>query len=270
MKTTSIITVSGAIAVILLALININGEGSFKSDSPAQLSEKTQSAAITDNASLVDLLPVKYVHHSSPFDSQSAEATGTSRLESPDEKANTDGELNLDEIVFMEEEISIDLGFDVAEYLPADFDPYAAAEPALDEIVFLEAEEEIDLGFDTTEYLPIGFDVFATADPDLDTIEFIEGGETDLGFDTSAYLPEDFDPYAKPEPDLQAIAYLEEEAAVELGFDVDAYLPADFDPYAPAAFDLDQIIFIEEEEEIDLWKETGSESRQETATNVVF
>lgn len=269
MKTTSLITVSGAIAVILLALIKINGEGTFKSDSPTQTSEKSQSAAI-NNASLVDLLPVKYVHNSSPFYVQPAEATGTTRLEGPEEKAITDGELNLDEIVFMEEEISFDLGFDLAEYLPADFDPYAAAGPALDEIVFLEAEEEIDLGFDTTEYLPIGFDVFATADPDLDAIEFIEADETDLGFDTSAYLPVDFDPYAKPEPDLQDIAYLEEEAAIELDFDVDAYLPADFDPYAPAAFDLDQIIFIEEEEEIDLWQETGSESRQETATNVVF
>lgn len=270
MKTTSIITVSGAIAVILLALIKINGGGTFKSDSPTQTSEKSQSAAINNHASLVDLLPVKYVHNSNPFYVQPAEATGTKSLERLDEKVNTDGELNLDEIVFMEEEISFDLGFDVAEYLPADFDPYASPEPAWNDIVFLDAEEEIDLGFDTTEYLPIGFDVFATADPDLDAIEFIEADETDLGFDTSAYLPVDFDPYAKPEPDLQDIAYLEEEAAVELDFDVDAYLPADFDPYAPAAFDLDQIIFIEEEEEIDLWQETGSESHQETATNVVF
>ncbi len=261
MKTTSIITVSGAIAIILLALIKLNG-GSFEKVTAAHVNEKLQTTAIKNNVTLVDLLPIKYEYNSNPIYVQPVDAIVATRLGSTKETAITDGDLRLDEIVFIEEEITLDLGFDVAEYLPADFDPYASSELALDDIVFIEEEEEIELGFDTLEYLPIVFDVFATAEPDLAAIEFIEVDELELDFDTSAYLPVGFDPYAKPEPDLQNIAFIEEESAVELDFDVNAYLPADFDPYAPAAFDLDQINFIEEEEEIDLWKETS--------TNVIF
>lgn len=36
-----------------------------------------------------------------------------------------DSELDLDEIVYIEEEPEIELGFDTAEYLPMNFDPYA-------------------------------------------------------------------------------------------------------------------------------------------------
>lgn len=264
MKTTSIITVSGAIAVILLALIKISGGSfeKFEKVAPAHVKEKSHSTAKKNNATLVDFLPMKYEHNSTPIHVEPVDAIAATRLGSAKEDAKTDGDLRLDEIVFIEEEVTFDLGFDVAEYLPADFNPYASSALTLEDIVFIEKEEEIELGFDTEEYLPIVFNAYATAHPDLSAIEFIEVDELELGFDTSAYLPVGFDPYAKPESDLQTIVFIEEETAVELDFDVNAYLPADFDPYAPAAFDLDQINFIEEEEEIDLWKETS--------TNVVF
>ena len=69
-------------------------------------------------------------------------------------------ELSVDNIVFIETEEEIDLGFDTAEYLPIGFNAYAGMELNFDEIDFIEAEEEIDLGFDTAEYLPVGFNAY--------------------------------------------------------------------------------------------------------------
>lgn len=269
MKTTSIITVTGALAIVVLALTKING-GSYEADTPKPVSETSQTATPRSKGSLVDLLPMKYVQNANPFYVQHVAEITNVRFGGSMECISTDGDLDLDEIVFIEEEELFDLGFDVAEYLPADFDPYASAEPALGEIVFIEEDEEIDLGFDTAVHLPIGFDAFAVPDPDLRDIAFIEDEYPELGFDTQPYLPENFDPYSQPEPDLDDIIYIEEESAVELGFEVDAYLPAGFDPYAPAPFALDDIIFLEEEEEIEFWQESNAKVQEEKVTNVVF
>lgn len=116
----------------------------------------------------------------------------------------------------------------------------------LDEIVYIEDESEIDLGFDTAEYLPAGFDPNKQY-VDLDSIEFIEEGEvTDLGFDTAAYLPEDFNPYAIP-TDIMSVDYIEEgEDNIDLGFDTKDYLPDGFDPHE-LYVDLDAIEYIEED-----------------------
>jgi hypothetical protein len=109
---------------------------------------------------------------------------------------NENGILSIEDIVFIETDEEIDLGFDTAEYLPKGFDAYAGMELDLYEISFIEIEEEIDLGFDTAEYLPLGFDAYAGMELDLDKINFIETEEEiDLGFDTAEYLPRGFNPY---------------------------------------------------------------------------
>lgn len=66
------------------------------------------------------------------------------------------------------------------------------------EIVLLEEEEEVDLGFDTAEYLPLGFNAYEGMALDVEDIILIEEEEeVDLGFDVALYLPENFDAYAK-------------------------------------------------------------------------
>ena len=116
----------------------------------------------------------------------------------------------------------------------------------LDEIVYIEEEMEIDLGFDTADYLPEDFDPNKQY-VDLNSIEFIEEGEVaDLGIDTAAYLPEDFNPYAFP-TDIMSVDYIEEgEDTIDLGFDTEEFLPEGFDPHE-LYVDLDAIEYIEED-----------------------
>ena len=106
-------------------------------------------------------------------------------------------ELNLDEIIYIEEEVPVELGFNTEDYLPEDFNPYEQYVD-LNSIEFIEEEEEEtwDLGFDASVYLPDNFNPYAIPG-DVMNIDYIEEGEdeVDLGFDTAKYLPEDFDPY---------------------------------------------------------------------------
>ena len=125
----------------------------------------------------------------------------------------------------------------------------STAELDLNEIVFIEEEETIDLGFDTRDYLPEGFDANEVY-VDLNSITFIEEDEFDLGFDTTKYLPENFNAYAAPEG-IEGINYMEEEEVIDLGFDTAAYLPEGFNPYETYYFDLDSVEYIEEDEEIE-------------------
>lgn len=125
--------------------------------------------------------------------------------------------------------------------------PDSQTELDLNEIVFIEEEEVIDLGFDTGDYLPEGFDA-NEAYVDLKNITFVEEDKIELDFDTALYLPEGFDAYAAPEG-IEGINYMEEEEIIDLGFDTAAYLPEGFDPYE-VYFDLDSIVYIEEEDEI--------------------
>lgn len=99
----------------------------------------------------------------------------------------------------------------------------------LDKIVFIEEEDLFDLGFDTAEYLPEGFDPYKVY-VDLDAIEFIEEQETELGFNTAEYLPEGFDPYAAP-ADFNSISYMETEEDIYPQIDTQSLLPDGFDPY---------------------------------------
>lgn len=60
-------------------------------------------------------------------------------------------------------------------------------------IEFFEISEEIDLGFDTKSYLPADFDPYAAAS-NIHSIDFIEI-EEELIIDTKKYLPENFNAY---------------------------------------------------------------------------
>lgn len=112
--------------------------------------------------------------------------------------------------------------------------PEFGKEVAWYEVEYLEMEETADLGFDTAQYLPDDFDPFATP-TDVAGINFMEEEEAGLDpdFDTSSYLPEGFDPYGVY-IDLDDIVYIEEED-LELGFDTAKYLPVGFDPYCGSA-----------------------------------
>ena len=56
-------------------------------------------------------------------------------------------ELNLNEIVFIEEDSELDLGFDTSDYLPKGFNPHETYFD-LNSIIYVENEVELDPGFD--------------------------------------------------------------------------------------------------------------------------
>ncbi|NAS14382.1 hypothetical protein [Poritiphilus flavus] len=139
-------------------------------------------------------------------------------------------ELDLCEIVYIEEESDFDLGFDTADYLPTDFDPYKVYVD-LSSVNYIEENEDPFTGIVTESHLPEGFNAYA-APEDFMSVSYIEEeSELALGFDTAAYLPAGFDPY-EPYFDLNAIEYIEEADEVELDFDTLDYLPEGFDPYS--------------------------------------
>lgn len=127
---------------------------------------------------------------------------------------------------------------------------HAPEDIKVSEIVYIEEETSIDLGFDTADYLPEGFDPYNVYF-DVNSVEFMDDESTELGFDTVAYLPENFDAYANP-GSLEGINYIEiEDETIDLGFDTAKYLPEGFDPYE-FYFDLDSVEYIEDEDELDL------------------
>ena len=67
----------------------------------------------------------------------------------------------------------------------------------ISEIVVIELEEEVELGFDTSMFLPVDFNALkGKNDLDWNSIELIEIEEDiEINFDTKAYLPLGFDPY---------------------------------------------------------------------------
>lgn len=136
--------------------------------------------------------------------------------------------VNLDDIIYIEEETDLELGFDTAEYLPDNFDPHKQYVD-LDAIAFIEDDNSFELGFSTEEYLPEGFNAYADA-TDFRNIDYIEEGEDDfdLGFDTAEYLPEGFDPH-DVYVDLDAIEYIEDDV---IDFDyLIGYSTKIYDPY---------------------------------------
>jgi len=97
----------------------------------------------------------------------------------------------------------------------------------INSIEYIEEEIEIDLGFDVADYLPEGFDPYKMY-VDLNAIEFIE---EDIKIDDlSKHLPSGFDAYAYPQ-DVKSINYIDENDAFELNFNPKKHLPEGFNPY---------------------------------------
>ena len=94
-------------------------------------------------------------------------------------------------------------------------------------IEYIEDEIIIDLGFDTADYLPENFDPYKMY-VDLNAIEYIE--EEIVVDDFSNNLPEGFDAYAYPS-DVQSINYIDENDSFSMDFDTKKHLPEDFNAY---------------------------------------
>lgn len=106
-----------------------------------------------------------------------------------------DGCLPLDwkSITYIEDENEFDLGFNTADYLPLDFDPYQAYVD-LDAIKFLDAEESV---MDYRAYLPADFNAYAYPE-NFRTIDYVDPtDEFTLDFDSAENLPDGFDPYSR-------------------------------------------------------------------------
>ena len=152
-------------------------------------------------------------------------------------------ELNLNEIEFLEEDVEVDLGFDTADYLPSDFNPYETYFD-LNSIIYIEEETELQLDFDSNTYLPVGFDPYSEI-VDVHSINYMEEEDLDLGFDTKDYLPVGFTAY-EAYVDLNAIPYMETEIELELDNGFEHTLPEGFDPYTDV-LEVTSINYMEEE-----------------------
>ena len=63
-------------------------------------------------------------------------------------------------IEYIEDEVTLDLGFDTAEYLPEGFDAYAAPTD-VQSINFIDENDDLEINFNTKEHLPEGFNAFS-------------------------------------------------------------------------------------------------------------
>lgn len=97
----------------------------------------------------------------------------------------------------------------------------------INSIAYIEDEAEIELGFDVADYLPEGFDPYKMY-VDLNAIEFIEE-EIEIS-DLSKHLPANFDAFAYPQ-DVQSINYIDENDSFTIDFDTKKHLPQGFNPY---------------------------------------
>ena len=104
------------------------------------------------------------------------------------------GDLDINTIVYIEDEEVIDLGFDTADYLPEHFDPYKIYFD-LNSVTVIQPEIEID--FDSKAKLPADFDAYAYP-TDIESFNYIDADDTiQLDFDTTNNLPEGFDAFSK-------------------------------------------------------------------------
>ncbi len=100
---------------------------------------------------------------------------------------------DINTVEYIEEEAELDLGFDVADYLPEGFNPYKMYVD-LNAISFVEEEIEIS---DLSQYLPEGFDAYAYP-TDVQSINYIDTTDSfSVDFDTKKHLPKGFNAYLK-------------------------------------------------------------------------
>ena len=72
---------------------------------------------------------------------------------------NSAEDFDISSVEFVEEELEWELGFDTAQYLPENFDPYSGI-ISVKAINFIKDCDEVELGFETDGYLPQGFDPY--------------------------------------------------------------------------------------------------------------
>lgn len=103
-----------------------------------------------------------------------------------------DGVLDLNTVIYIEEEIPFELGFDTADYLPEGFDPH---EVYFDLLSIPYIEEEPKIKVRSKRHLPKDFDVYAYP-KNIEGFNYIDENDNFLlDFDTKKHLPEGFDPY---------------------------------------------------------------------------
>ncbi|MGF1558665.1 MAG: hypothetical protein ACFCUL_06210 [Flavobacteriaceae bacterium] len=95
-------------------------------------------------------------------------------------------------------------------------------------VVFIEEEPKIELGFNTADWLPENFDPYK-AYFDLNTIIYIEA-EFVPKKKLARRLPKDFDPFSHP-TNVMSMDYIDLNDEIELDFDSKEHLPEGFDPY---------------------------------------
>ncbi|SFN93088.1 hypothetical protein SAMN04487989_106160 [Bizionia echini] len=101
------------------------------------------------------------------------------------------------------------------------------------DIYVIELEESIDLGFDVNQYLPSNFNPLKGKDDiDWNTITLIEIPENEsLGFDHTVLLPKDFNPLkGKDDLNWDVIPLIDIEEPFQFDFDINDYLPKGFNP----------------------------------------
>lgn len=107
-------------------------------------------------------------------------------------------EFDINSVVYIEEETKIELGFDTADYLPENFDPYKAYVD-LNSVAFVEGEFTISKRMQRklAKRLPAGFDAYAYPTA-IRSIDYIDENDTVVfDFDAEQYLPEGFNAYSK-------------------------------------------------------------------------
>ncbi len=98
----------------------------------------------------------------------------------------------------------------------------------LNTVVYIEEEIPFELGFDTSDYLPVGFNPHEVYF-DLQSIPYIEE-EPIIRVRSKKHLPKGFDAYAFPK-NVKGFNYIDENDNFQIDFDTQKHLPNGFDPY---------------------------------------
>lgn len=98
----------------------------------------------------------------------------------------------------------------------------------INSIVYIEEELDNDLGFNTSDYLPEDFDPYNHY-MDLNAISYVE--DIYVYIDSEKTLPRDFDVYANP-TDFRNVSYIDPMDDMQLELETAEYLPADFNPHS--------------------------------------
>ncbi|MRI00577.1 hypothetical protein GH721_08565 [Kriegella sp. EG-1] len=95
-------------------------------------------------------------------------------------------------------------------------------------VQYIEDEEVFELGFDTADYLPENFDPYAYYF-NLSWVEYVEDAEIET-LEVKNNLPKDFDAYANPKG-IEGINYIDLNDEIVLEINTNKYLPKGFNAF---------------------------------------